>query len=76
MLDLDIQEASNDVIWRAFRPCTAWVEDNKTVIIQIPFQALEKKGDLVELNHDMAPKIYNLYVRAYGDAMRKQPQDI
>ena len=66
MLDLELPEASNDILWRACRPTQIDTASNGDVFITIPFQA-QQPGLSVEADLEIPRREYRLRIRAYGD---------
>lgn len=64
MLDLELPEASDDILWRACRPTKIDSAANGDVFITIPFQA-QKPGLTVEAALEIPRKEYKLRLRAY-----------
>ena len=65
LLDLDLPEAADDVLWRACRPTGARAVGGD-VWLTVPFQAQEP-GLLVEADLETTRRDVQLRVRAYGD---------
>ena len=70
MLDLDLPEASEDILWRACRPTKIDTLSNGDIVITIPFQA-QKPGLSVEADLEVPRREYSLRIRAYeSDVLR------
>ncbi|MBE2222096.1 MAG: alpha-xylosidase [Anaerolineae bacterium] len=70
MLDLDLPEASADILWKACRPTEIESASNGDVFLTIPFQA-HKRGLAVEANLEVPRREYKLRIRAYdNDSLR------
>lgn len=69
MLDFDAPDASQDVLWRACKP-TAVMNDGRTIVIDVPFQAQKRIDGLAPIvpDPDIAPKIQKVFVRLYGNS--------
>lgn len=67
MLDFDLPQAANDVVWLAGR-CESVREENGNVVLGVPFYA-QKKGSGLERDKQAAPKHLDVFVRAYGDSV-------
>ncbi len=67
MLDYDLPQAANDILWLAGK-CSSVKEDTGRVILEVPFYA-QKKGYNVERDDQIAHKIVEVSVRAYGDSI-------
>lgn len=66
MLDMDIPEAGQDIIWKACKPSSVHACKG-SIEIEIPFQAQQKNR--FEANLQIAQKVYVLQVRAFGDSI-------
>jgi alpha-D-xyloside xylohydrolase len=66
MLDLELPESSEDILWRVCKPISARVKD-KAVVLGVPFQA-QKRMNFVP-DEETPRKNYDLIVRAYGDSI-------
>jgi alpha-D-xyloside xylohydrolase len=66
MLDFDLPEAHNDILWRAYKP-TAVAALDGDVILTVPFQA-QTGGTRPVADTDVPQVVYRLRLRAYGDA--------
>jgi alpha-D-xyloside xylohydrolase len=66
MLDFDLPEAHNDILWRAYKP-TAVAAIDGDVVLTVPFQA-QVGGTRPVADMDVPQVVYRLRLRAYGDA--------
>lgn len=64
MLDFDLPDAVNDVFWLAGKP-TKVREENGAVILEIPFQALNRPK--LTADNTKKRKTYLMTIQAYGD---------
>ncbi|MDR0419048.1 MAG: alpha-xylosidase [Prevotellaceae bacterium] len=64
-LDFDQKMDGSEVLWRAIAPTDA-VEKNGDVIFTVPFQKQINSNEIAP-DRGVAPKNYNLRIRAYGD---------
>ncbi|MHB1000220.1 MAG: glycoside hydrolase family 31 protein [Armatimonadota bacterium] len=70
MLDFDMPETANDVLWRACKPVSAEVSGSN-VILKVPFKA-QKRGDSLTaiIPDDEKPaQLRDVIIRAYGDSV-------
>ena len=74
MLDMELQESKNDLIWRAFKPLSAKEVDG-AIVLDIPFKAQGKDSSTLHpanyfhSDEDKGVKIFQLIIRAYGDSI-------
>ena len=66
MLDFDLPESANDILWRACKPTSARI-CRGMVIFTVPFQA-QKKGLSIAPDSETPRKTYEVVIRAYGNA--------
>lgn len=64
MLDFELPESLDDVFWLAGKPTEA-CEENGAVILEIPFQALQKPKLVADNTKEQ--KMYSMTIQAYGD---------
>ncbi len=65
MLDFDLPEAEDDVLWRAYKPTAAAAVEGD-VILTVPFQA-QTRGTRPAVAADEPQAVYRIRLRAYGD---------
>lgn len=66
MLDFDVQESAQDILWKAYNPISAEAV-NGEIVLKVPFQAQNREK--IEPNTTIEPKIHEIVVRAYGDSI-------
>lgn len=67
MLDFDLPEAKNDILWIAEMAEEVYEQCDGSVIIKIPFQAQKKEMFVPDATKEK--KYYYMEIKAYGDAI-------
>lgn len=67
MLDFELPETANDVLWRACKPTGATTHDG-AVYLSVPFAA-QKQALVIQPDESRPHKVHQLVVRAYGDSV-------
>lgn len=64
MLDFELPEATNDILWIGEMAVDV-LEENGTVVVKIPFQAQQRPRLMPDISKEK--KVYHMAIKAYGD---------